>query len=174
MRERTGEGAHVKVALFDAAVASLANQASVYLNTGVSPQRMGSLHPSIAPYGEVFRCADRQCLLIACGTDAQFSSLCQVLNHEELSHDPRFSSNPLRVANRSDLEAELARLFSMCESGHILNELIQKGVPAGKVRELSDVFDLPEVRDLILEEQRNGKVTKRVSTAVFKINPQPC
>ncbi|CAE7941353.1 cct4 [Symbiodinium sp. KB8] len=53
-RERFGEGAHVHVSLMAAAVASLANQATGYLITGEVPQRMGSDHPSICPYGTAF------------------------------------------------------------------------------------------------------------------------
>ena len=56
-RERTGDGQHVEVNLLSTAVASLANQASSYLATGVAPGRLGNRHPSIAPY-ETVRCRD--------------------------------------------------------------------------------------------------------------------
>src|SRR5690606_4167760 len=53
-RERTGKGSHVSASLFGSAIASLANQASNWLMAGHIPQRMGSAHPNIAPYGDVF------------------------------------------------------------------------------------------------------------------------
>ncbi|MFM9057257.1 MAG: CaiB/BaiF CoA transferase family protein, partial [Bacteroidota bacterium] len=84
-RSKSGEGAHVKVSLFDSAISSLANQASVYLNTGIASGRTGSLHPSIAPYGETFACADGHYILIACGSDAQFLALCTTLNRTALN-----------------------------------------------------------------------------------------
>ena len=52
---KTGKGSKVSVSLFDAAIASLANQASNWLMTGENPQPIGSLHPTIAPYGELFK-----------------------------------------------------------------------------------------------------------------------
>ncbi|CAJ1340836.1 unnamed protein product, partial [Effrenium voratum] len=76
-RERTGEGAHVHVSLMAAAVASLANQASGYLLAGQVPQRMGSDHPSICPYGTDFYDKDGLPLILAVGSDAQFRSLCE-------------------------------------------------------------------------------------------------
>jgi crotonobetainyl-CoA:carnitine CoA-transferase CaiB-like acyl-CoA transferase len=54
-RQLTGKGSEVSVSLYDAAVCSLANQASNFLMTGHIAKRMGSLHPNIAPYGELFQ-----------------------------------------------------------------------------------------------------------------------
>mmetsp|Transcript_7376 Transcript_7376/g.26964 ORF Transcript_7376/g.26964 Transcript_7376/m.26964 type:complete len:274 (+) Transcript_7376:464-1285(+) len=62
-RDRTGEGSHVHVSLMGAAVASLANQATGYLCAGKVPQRMGSDHPSISPYGSAFDDRDGQSYL---------------------------------------------------------------------------------------------------------------
>ncbi|MEM8559664.1 MAG: CaiB/BaiF CoA-transferase family protein, partial [Bacteroidota bacterium] len=90
-RARTGEGAHVHVSLLDAAVSALVNQASNWLTAGHSPQRMGSAHPNIAPYGSLFRTADGHDLLLAVGTDRQFAHLCTVLGLDGLPDDPRFA-----------------------------------------------------------------------------------
>src|SRR5690606_15808816 len=57
-RENSGKGKAVCVSLYDAALSSLVNQASNYLMAGKVPQRIGSLHPNIAPYGEIFETKD--------------------------------------------------------------------------------------------------------------------
>ncbi|MDX5404626.1 MAG: CoA transferase, partial [Bacteroidota bacterium] len=75
-RERTGTGAQVAVSLEESALASLANQASNYLMCGNIPGPMGTAHPNIAPYGEIFRCRDDHPLLLAVGSDVQFQKLC--------------------------------------------------------------------------------------------------
>jgi len=82
-RERTGEGSVVRVSLMEAAIATLANQAANYLNTGIIPQRMGTAHPNIAPYGDVFTCSDGQLVLIAAGTERHFQRLCAAVEHPE-------------------------------------------------------------------------------------------
>ena len=68
-RERTGHGALVQVSLLDSALAALANQASTYLVTGHDPQPLGSGHPSVVPYGTVYRAADGRALVLAVGSD---------------------------------------------------------------------------------------------------------
>ena len=92
-RERTGEGANVQVSLFDTGVASLANQASNWLNLGVLPKRKGSQHPNIAPYGDIFYTQDEQAIILGTGTQKQFEGLCKILNLEKLTNDQRFETN---------------------------------------------------------------------------------
>ena len=78
-RDRTGKGSVVRVNLLDAALASLANQATNYLVGGVVPQPMGSEHPNIVPYGSIYRTADGAGVVLAVGTDKQFAALTQLL-----------------------------------------------------------------------------------------------
>ncbi|MFT4600154.1 MAG: crotonobetainyl-CoA:carnitine CoA-transferase CaiB-like acyl-CoA transferase, partial [Arenicella sp.] len=67
-RNATGKAYHVKVSLFDAALASLANQATNYLIAGHVAQPMGSKHPNIAPYGELFKTKDERLITFAIGS----------------------------------------------------------------------------------------------------------
>ena len=71
-RERTGEGSFISTSLLKAATASLANQATNWLVADQIPQRMGSEHPNIAPYGTLYRTLDEREVVIAVGTDRQF------------------------------------------------------------------------------------------------------
>jgi len=98
-REKTGEGAMVEVSLFDAAVSALTNQASNWLMNSHIPQRIGSLHPNIAPYGEILTTADDKQIVLAIGSNVQFSALCKILDLNELIEDNRFISNQNRLSN---------------------------------------------------------------------------
>jgi crotonobetainyl-CoA:carnitine CoA-transferase CaiB-like acyl-CoA transferase len=49
-RDRTGEGCHIDVALLDASVSTLINQATTYLVADKVPARMGNDHPTVVPY----------------------------------------------------------------------------------------------------------------------------
>ena len=142
-RERTGEGTAVHVALLDAAVSALVNQASNWLNASHSPQRMGSAHPNIAPYGSLFRTADGRDLLLAVGTDRQFAHLCAVLGLDALPDAPRFATNAARVRHRVALEAQLAPPILTHERDDLLADLHALHVPAGGVRSLPEVFAEP-------------------------------
>ena len=87
-RSQTGKGSKVSVSLYHAALASLANQATNWLIAGKIPQRMGTLHPNIAPYGELFACKDGGQIVLAVGNDRQFQQLCKTLKLDVLATAP--------------------------------------------------------------------------------------
>jgi crotonobetainyl-CoA:carnitine CoA-transferase CaiB-like acyl-CoA transferase len=143
MRERTGRGQHIDMALLDSAVGILSNLALSYLATGVSPRRIGSAHPSICPY-QVLPCSDGH-FIIAVGNDSQFRHFAALLGQPHWADDPRFSTNPARVANRAALteliEAETSRrtradLLAACEAA---------GVPAGPINTVAEALADPQV-----------------------------
>ncbi len=170
-RERSGKGSFVQTSLMASALASLANQATNWLMAGHIPQRMGSEHPNIAPYGDVFQTADGKSLVLAIGNDQQFRKLCQCLKLEQLPEDERFRTNPNRVIHRRELVAALRPAF-----GHFVREELialfnQNSVPAGSVRNMQEVFELPFAQSMVLEESLpEGGTSKRVKTVAFTVS----
>lgn len=170
-REKTGLGCKVSVSLFDTGVASLANQASNWLNVGALPQRMGSEHPNIAPYGDIFYTQDNKPVILGTGTQKQFENLCDCLFLSELKDDVRFSANPLRVANRPALNTYLEQAFSQISLNKLLEVCRQASVTIAPVNNLQEVFEIPAAKALILEEKApDGSTSKRVKTTIFKIS----
>jgi crotonobetainyl-CoA:carnitine CoA-transferase CaiB-like acyl-CoA transferase len=171
-REKSGEGCEVTVSLFDAGVASLANQAANWLNAGHLPQRMGSLHPNIAPYGEIFETLDGKLLILATGTARHFESLCELLEMPAMAKDARFSSNQQRLLHRPALNDALGAAFKRYTAADLLQKGLEREVPVAPVRNLQEVFELPEARSMMLEEiHPDGSFSRRVKTVVFKIKP---
>jgi len=168
-RERTGKGAKVSVSLYDAAVASLANQATNWLMAEHIPQRIGSLHPNIAPYGETLTCSDGGQIVLAVGNAAQFDALCNVLGLNGLITDGRFTTNPQRVAHREALLEALQNQAATWQRDALLDKLIAANVPAGAIRNMQEVFAQPNAQRLVRKEVIDGVSTQRVATAVFKI-----
>lgn len=150
MRERDGRGAFVEVSLLGAGVASLANQATGFLRLGTVPQRMGSDHPSIVPYGSVFECACGKSLTLAVGSDKQFATLCDELGDAPLAADARFATNPARVAHRDACKARIAELIRTRERTELLARLHGRAVPAGAVNAMSDVFAQRQAQALVV------------------------
>lgn len=166
-RERTGEGAYVHTSLFEAGVSTLANQATNWLMAGHIPQRKGTQHPNIAPYGDVFRTKDHAAIVLAVGTDKQFQQLLEIL---EIPPDPRFSTNTLRVSHRDVLIESLQQRLSNWEAEDLLPYLHLNGVPAGKIRNMKEVFELPKAQSMILEEERAEGIQSRcVRTVAFEL-----
>jgi crotonobetainyl-CoA:carnitine CoA-transferase CaiB-like acyl-CoA transferase len=142
-RDRDGVGAHIDMALMDCAVAMLGNQAMNYLVSGRSPTRLGNAHPNIAPY-QVFGVADGH-VIVAVGNDRQFQSFCGAIGAEAAGAEPDFAANPLRVANRARLVAELTPHLSAFKRAELLSKLEAAGVPAGPINRIEDVFADPQV-----------------------------
>lgn len=169
-RERTGEGSVVSTSLMESALASLANQASNYLMAGHVPQRMGTQHPNIAPYGDIFICADGKPMLLAIGTERQFRGLCEVLNMEWLLEDPDFQTNKDRVVHRDALNEVLSVAFSTQLFDDLMPLFNAAGVPAARIRDMRSVFEMPEAQAMILKETMpDGTKTQRVKTAAFRL-----
>lgn len=139
-RNASGEGQRIEVNLLSSLLAALTNQASSFLTTGISPQRLGNAHPSIAPY-ELLKCADGP-LAVACGNDKQFRLLARVLGDDSLGTDIRFSTNSARVANRAELQTALTKLLASESTDVWVQRLTMVGVPAGSVGSVADGFAL--------------------------------
>lgn len=170
-RGSTGKGAYVEVSLEEAALTGLINQASNYLMAGAVARPMGTLHPNIAPYGEVFRCADGGRIILAVGSDIQFKALCQVLGRTELLEDVRFRVNADRVRHRQDLADRLAVAIVERERKDLLGELLAAQVPSGAVDTIDRTLASPVARRMVLEETIDGALTRRIRGNAFRIEP---
>jgi len=167
---KTGKGSNITVSLFDAAIASLANQASNWLMTGIDPQPIGSLHPTIAPYGEIFISKDNKQIVLAIGNNKQFKQLCKILNVLFIIEDPKFEKNTDRVQNRQELFVILQSTIKNYESGSLMNEFLKQDVPAGIVKTVKEVFESNNLESAILiDTDSNKEKNKRVKTVAFRL-----
>lgn len=135
-REHTGRGSRVDVNLLSSLQAALVNQVSANLGAGVEPRRLGNRHPSIAPY-ETLRCGDAP-IAVACGNDAQFVKMTAELGVPGLATDPRFASNPDRVAHRDELVVALESALSHDIADNWADRLNRAGVAAGVVNSIGE------------------------------------
>lgn len=167
---KSGDGSYVSTSLYESAIASLANQATNWLMNKSVPQKMGTLHPNIAPYGELFKTKDDKEIVLAIGTEQQFTSLCNVLNLSFLASDNRFAQNVNRVENRTALSVHLEKAILANESSDLLLKCDQSKIPIGLVQNLKEVFDDPKANKLVLEDyDASGNIRKRVSTISFSV-----
>ena len=142
-RHTTERGQHIDMALLDVAVSVMANQAMNYLATGNAPQRMGNAHPNLVPYA-VFDCADGW-IIIATGNDGQYQRLCEVLGLPALATAPDYATNADRIQNREALTAALQAVTRGWSRDDLLAALEARGIPAGPINDMADVFADPQV-----------------------------
>lgn len=153
-KARTGEGSFIGTSLLGAATASLANQASNYLMAGVVPGRMGSEHPNIVPYGNIFLTRDGREFVVAVGTERQYRAFVAALGLSELGADERFASNADRVRNRQALNELLAARIRTLDAARIEAEMRARKVPFGFVNDMAAVFEQPAASAQRFEDGR--------------------
>ncbi|MFZ9046999.1 MAG: CaiB/BaiF CoA transferase family protein [Cyclobacteriaceae bacterium] len=169
-RLKTGKGSEVHVSLFAASIATLANQASNWLNLGVLPERKGSKHPNIAPYGDILNTKDGIQMMLTTGTQGQFVQLCDTLNLSWMITDPKYITNASRLKHRSVLIEKLqaqASLFTLQELEARDPKIKSLMSP---IQNLQQVFENPEAKSMVLRQtEADGSESKRVATVAFKI-----
>jgi crotonobetainyl-CoA:carnitine CoA-transferase CaiB-like acyl-CoA transferase len=167
-RRDTGKGQQVDVALYDSVVSTLCYQAQSYLVTGEIPGRLGNRHPSLAPY-ETFETADGH-LIVGVGNDALWRKFCAALGRADLDR-PEFEKNADRVGNYESLKSLLAPLFRSAPTSHWLSLLERAGVPAGRVRNVAEVFDNPQVaaRQMLVEVEHAAAGALRMAGNPIKM-----
>ncbi|RMI17281.1 CoA transferase [Pseudoroseomonas wenyumeiae] len=150
-RERTGEGSYVELSLLDTSMGLMSYLAQNYWLTGKPPQRLGTAHPSLAPY-QAFDAADGS-LMIGAGNDAQWRRLCALLGLETLAGDPRFATNNARVANFEETVRVVQERIAPQSVSHWLEALGAAGVPCAAIQTLDQALAHPQLasRNLVME-----------------------
>jgi crotonobetainyl-CoA:carnitine CoA-transferase CaiB-like acyl-CoA transferase len=159
-RDATGEGQRIDLALLDAQLAVMSNQAANWLNGGSEPRRLGNQHPNIVPY-QVFACADGD-MLIATANDRQWVKLAKVLGLEALAEDERFATMSGRSANKVALLAELDPVIAKWQSDELVLALNEAGVPSGRVNTVPEALSSPPVQS----RGQIGTIQRRDGTEV--------
>ncbi|WP_370392183.1 CaiB/BaiF CoA transferase family protein [uncultured Winogradskyella sp.] len=162
-RLKTGEGQHISMSLYECALASLANQATNWLMEGHIPQPMGTQHPNIAPYGDMYTTKDGRSLVLAIGSDKQFDNLCSLLNIE----CEEFRTNAQRLSKREMLNSKISDYIGKEVSGYWISELEQRNIPYGIVKNMKDVFEDEKAKKMLLYDIIEGVDTVRVKTALI-------
>jgi crotonobetainyl-CoA:carnitine CoA-transferase CaiB-like acyl-CoA transferase len=144
-RLRFGTGRDVEVSLLDVAIHLQSTTWGEYFLTGQVPERRGNGQPTVAPAADVVPTADGAIVLSAY-TPTHFSRLCALVGRPELADDPRFTTNPDRVAHRAELLDELAPVFRRLSSGDALDMLVRNGIVAGAINSYEQVAQHPDVR----------------------------
>jgi len=144
VRDHTGKGQYIDIALLEATISLLSNVASNYLISGEEAPRFGNGHPNIVPY-QAFRTKDGY-VVVSCGNDRLYQALCQLLGREDLATDSRFGTNPQRVRNRQELVPVLQEEFLLRKTGEWLPELRAAGIPCGPINTVGQIFNDPHIQ----------------------------
>lgn len=140
-RAEQGVGDIVRTSLFASSLAVQTFQAARWLLAGDTPTRTGNQHPTVVPYG-AFSCQGEH-LQIAVGNQRLWRRFSSIIGIDP--DDPRYATNEKRVANRVELEHEISSLLTKRPVDDWVQVFAEEEIPAGKIRTLDEVYDLPQV-----------------------------
>jgi crotonobetainyl-CoA:carnitine CoA-transferase CaiB-like acyl-CoA transferase len=143
-RERNGRGRGIQVSLYHA----MADWMNVpYLQNhygGTGPPRPGLHHPTIAPYGN-YACRDGRGVLFSIQNEREWQRLCRdVLARPEVADDPRFATNPDRVAHRAVLDSIIQEVFDTLTRDEVLGRLEAAQIAYGRLSTMDDLERHPQ------------------------------
>jgi formyl-CoA transferase/CoA:oxalate CoA-transferase len=141
-RQTTDRGQFLDMTLFESQSAWLTTLASGLLNGGQTPQRLGNIHPNIAPY-QLFKAQDKY-MVLAVGTEKLWGNFCQALGLEHLKTDERFATNAQRNLHRETLTAILTEMFATQPADYWLERLKATGIPAGPINSIAETVSHPQ------------------------------
>jgi crotonobetainyl-CoA:carnitine CoA-transferase CaiB-like acyl-CoA transferase len=143
-RERTGRGQRIEIEMLTAAMALQTTRLAEYFATGEQPAPLGSAAAATAPH-QAFECQDQRYIAIGVERDEQWPGFCRALKQDELISDPRFATNPQRVAHRVELASMLAERFKTKPVAWWTIRLNHEQVPCGPFLTFAELRNHPQV-----------------------------
>jgi formyl-CoA transferase len=160
-RGRTGQGADIRVSLFDV-MADWMSVPLLHAAAAKPPQRVGLAHPSIAPYG-AFLSQDGKSIQ----SEREWRALCErVLHRPDALDDARFASGVTRVQNRPATDGMVAEIFATLDRDELMARLTESDIAFAEVNELADVLRHPHLRRVTVATEC-GQVTYSAPAAIF-------
>ncbi len=168
-REQPGKAGRrrIDVSMLDCQLALLENAVARHLNAGDIPRRLGSRHPSMAPF-QALPTSDGS-IVVAADGDALWAKFCRAIGLDALIDDPRFVRNDDRLANHAQLEPLLAAVLQGRTSAEWLERLAAADVPSGPINSVPEALAMPHVaaRGMVTQVNRaSGPPLRLVSSPI--------
>ena len=172
-RERTGRGQYVDTSLFEGALALSIWETAELWATGRVPGKLGSAHRLTAPY-QALETADGY-ITVGGNTQPLFQRLCSTIGAPQLTEDPRFATNDARMANVSDLVAELEAVLRARTTEEWVAALVEGGVPCGPIHDYAEVFadEHTQAREMEVTVEHPVEGTVRALGIPVKLSDTP-
>lgn len=151
--ERTGEGAHVDISLFDVAAGWMGYWAAKYAETGEVATRHGTTFGGLSP-NDIYHANDDEPFYLCAVNDMLYERTVRAIGREDLLEDPRFETNADRDDHDDELRAELEATFREYDRDELVDLLTDAGVPAGPRRDIAELVDADphvEAREMLVD-----------------------
>ena len=144
-RGRSGQGATLDVAMFDALFALLPTSHALQFYAGLPVARVGNRHPLSTPFG-AFRSADGHVVIAVLG-ERQFAALCALIGRPDAAADPRLASDEGRTAHEPALRAMIEAHTMQHPTEALIAAFRAAGIPAAPILTLAQAAATPHAQD---------------------------
>jgi len=144
-REKSGIGQHIDVALLDCIFSFDRTQPQDFLLFNKKVVRKGHR-------GDYYRCpvgsfdTKDGFIYITATTQRMFLGVCQAAGHPEWGEDPRFLTEPDRVAHSNDLNSLINAWTSQHTKEEVIDMLVQQEVPCSPINDIEEVLNNPQIQ----------------------------
>ena len=138
-RGRTGQGATLDVAMYDALFSMLTTSHALHFYAGQVPQRVGNRHPLSTPFG-CFATRDGQ-VVIAVLSSRQFAALAALIGAPGAADDPRFASDEARTAHEPEVRALIENWSRGLSTDQAVAALTGAGIPTAPIWDIAQAAD---------------------------------
>jgi formyl-CoA transferase len=150
-REHSGKGQWVQTSLLEAMLYMMDFQTSRWTIDGEIPGQAGNFHPTSIPTG-VYKTGDGYINIAVFGGKI-WERFCEALGAPEWIRDERSKTKADRSVHREWLNAEIEKRLAAHGSGHWIEKLNEAGVACGRINNMKEAFEEPQVKHLgILEK----------------------
>ena len=173
-REKTGEGQHIDVSMFDVIFSLLENAIVNYTMGGFIPERNGNVDPSIAPF-DVYACKDGF-VALGVGNDKLFNKFANIIGHQELLEDERYKDNVSRCDNYiPDLQNLIREWCADYTKSEIEDIMDEAGIPCGPVLKVKEAIEHPHIqaRDMMVHCEHPTVGDMYFQGCVIKLSETP-
>jgi CoA:oxalate CoA-transferase len=143
VRERTGRGRHLDIAMFDTLFSLLPTAFAQYAYADTIPHRVGNRHPLSTPFGS-FRCADGD-VIIAVANDRLFRRLTEVIGDPRLADDPRCATDSERTRHEPQVRAAIEAWSGSRPVAEVVAILSQAGIPTAPIWNIAQAAESAQV-----------------------------
>ncbi|GAA3759126.1 CoA transferase [Plantactinospora mayteni] len=160
-RERTGQGDHVDVALYEPLMFIVGDMILNYTGTGFVQGRVGNGTGSASPRG-VYEAADGRWLSIAASNQGIAKRLFAAMGRPEMIDDPRYATNEVRMRHNDELQEIVKDWVAERTRAEVLDVLGRFEVVCSQVNDASDIVLDPHYLDRTLVELTGSEALGKV------------
>jgi crotonobetainyl-CoA:carnitine CoA-transferase CaiB-like acyl-CoA transferase len=145
-REKSGKGQWLHTSLLEAQIYMMDFQTSRWTLEGEIPGQAGNFHPTSIPTG-VYKTKDGHINIAVFGGKI-WERFCEAMGAPEWITDERSKTKVNRSVHRDWLNAEIEKRLQANTSDYWIDKLNREGVACGRINNLKEVFEEPQVKHL--------------------------